>query len=296
VNLALAPADSLAQAAVSEEEYAKRQQGLIEAIAAMEAAEARQKLADQNLEAAKEKNLPLNAEMERAIRDGAGLAEESAPVAKAKSEIVAREARLRRGAPAAVVAALAPPGAPAGGVPVEGNGPAPGSKPVPQAERDKARGKGEAKKEVEILAQGGSTFDSKANLVVFEQDVVVNHPQFDLVCDKLIVFLKKQAEEEDSALDKAIATGKRVTVRKTGADGEVQIGQARKVTFEGKSGDVILEDWPQVQTDTRLIQAKSQDTIIILNQDGKMKINGPSITKLLLPEKKSVSDAAAGSP
>ena len=109
---------------------------------------------------------------------------------------------------------------------------------------------------------------------MFEQDVVVNHPQFDLVCDKLIVFLKKQAEEEDSALDKAIATGKRVTVRKTGADGEVQIGQARKVTFEGKSGDVILEDWPQVQTDTRLIQAKSQDTIIILNQDGKMKING----------------------
>ena len=77
------------------------------------------------------------------------------------------------------------------------------------------------------------------------------------------------------ALDKAIATGKRVTVRKTGADGEVQIGQARKVTFEGKSGDVILEDWPQVQTDTRLIQAKSQDTIIILNQDGKMKINCP---------------------
>ena len=117
VNLALAPADSLAQAAVTEEEYAKRQQGLIEAIAAMEAAEARQKLADQNLEAAKEKNLPLNAEMERAIRDGAGLAEESAPVAKAKSEIVAREARLRRGAPAAVVAALAPPGAPAGGAP-----------------------------------------------------------------------------------------------------------------------------------------------------------------------------------
>ena len=50
----VAPADSLAQAAVTEEEYAKRQQGLIEAIAAMEAAEARQKLADQNLEAAKE--------------------------------------------------------------------------------------------------------------------------------------------------------------------------------------------------------------------------------------------------
>lgn len=295
----LPPTSALAQAAVTKEEYAKRQQSLIEAIAAMEAAEARQKAAGEQLQETQVKNVPLNAEMERAIEEGAGLASESAPVAKAKSEIAAREARLSRGAPAAVAAALAPvpPGAPTGGIPIEGNGPAPGAKPIPQAERDKARSNGEANKEVEILAQGGSTFDSKANLVVFEQDVVVKHPQFDLVCDKLIVFLKKQSEdEEDSALDKAIATGKRVTVRKNGADGEVQIGQARKVTFEGKSGDVILEDWPQVQTDTRLIQAKSQETIIILNQDGKMKINGPSITKLLLPEKKGASDAAEGAP
>ena len=295
----LPPTSALAQAAVTKEEYAKRQQSLIEAIAAMEAAEARQKAAGEKLEETQVKNVPLNAEMERAIEAGAGLASESEPVAKAKSEIAAREARISRGAPAAVAAAFAPapPGAPTGGIPIEGNGPAPGAKPIPQAERDKARSNGGADKEVEILAQGGSTFDSKANLVVFEQDVVVKHPQFDLVCDKLIVFLKKQSEdEEDSALDKAIATGKRVTVRKNGANGEVQIGQARKVTFEGKNGDVILKDWPQVQTDTRLIQAKSQETIIILNQDGKMKINGPSTTKLLLPEKKGASDAGEAAP
>ncbi len=291
------PAEAIAQKPISKEEYAKRQQGLIEAIAAMEAEQARQLAGRDALDISKEKNRPLNEKMERALEDGAAQVGESAPIARAKSEIAARDGRLSRGSPAAVVAALAPPpGAPSGGVPIEGNGPAPGAKPIPQAEREQARKSGKPTKEVEILAQGGSTFDSKANLVVFEQDVVVNHPQFDLVCDKLIVFLKKQQENDDSSLDKAIATGKRVTVRKNGADGEVQIGQARKVTFEGKTGDVILEDWPQVQTDTRLIQAKAQDTIIILNQDGKMKINGRSITKLLLPEKKAVSDAAAGQP
>ncbi|MGI9239689.1 MAG: LptA/OstA family protein [Verrucomicrobiales bacterium] len=286
--------EGVAQQGVSKEEYEKRQQGLIEAIAAMEAEQARQLASKKALDDAKEKNRPLNAKMEQALEENQGQASESATVTKAKSEIAAREARIRKGAPAVVAAALAPPGAPSGGVPVEGNGPAPGAKPVPQAEREKSRQSGGRTKEVEILAQGGSTFDSKANLVVFEQDVIVNHPQFDLVCDKLIVFLKKQEKEDDSALDKAVATGKRVTVRKVGADGEVQIGQARKVTFEGKTGDVILEIWPQVQTDTRLIQAKSQETIIILNQDGKMKINGPSITKLLLPEKKDASGAAAG--
>ena len=124
-------------------------------------------------------------------------------------------------------------------------------------------------------------------------EVVVNHPQFDLVCDKLIVFLKSAAEDGESALDKAIATGKRVTVQKIGEDGEVQIGQSRKVTFEEASGDVVLEDWPQVQTGNTLIQAKEQGTIIVLNRNGKMKVNGPHITKLILPEKK---DAAAAAP
>jgi lipopolysaccharide transport protein LptA len=192
-----------------------------------------------------------------------------------------------------VVALLDPQNAPPGAVPVEGKGPAPGAKPVPQAEIDKARSKkGEEKKEVEIFAQGGSVFNSKANLVVFDTNVVVKHPAFDLVCDKLIVFLKSGAEEGDSALDKAIATGKKVTVQKIGEDGEVQIGQARKVTFEESNGDVVLEDWPQVQTGNTLILAKEQGTIIILNQNGKMKVNGPHITKLILPEKKEVAAPA----
>ena len=81
----LPPTSALAQAAVTKEEYAKRQQSLIEAIAAMEAAEARQKAAGEKLEETQVKNVPLNAEMERAIEAGAGLASESEPVAKAKS-------------------------------------------------------------------------------------------------------------------------------------------------------------------------------------------------------------------
>ena len=161
-------------------------------------------------------------------------------------------------------------------------------KPVPGAERKKPNAKKkEEPKEIEIEAQGGSTFNSKANLVVFEKEVKVNDPRFDLICDKLIVFLKKDAKEGESPLDKAIATGKKVVVRKVGAEGEVQIGQARKVTFEGATGDIILQDWPQVQSGFKLIQARSQGTIITLNENGKMNVEGPSYTKIIQPAKES---------
>ncbi|MFT4550729.1 MAG: lipopolysaccharide transport protein LptA [Verrucomicrobiales bacterium] len=280
----LLPGLAHAQGTISKEEYSARQKGLLAAIAAMEAEEARQLAADKVRQKAQVETAEQDAARDALLRESPRLAADSASVAKAKSEIAAREARVRKDMPASIVAMLDV-GTPAGGVPVEGNGPAPGAKPMSVAEREASREKKKGEdKEVEIFAQGGCTFNSKANLVVFERDVVVNHPQFDLVCDKLIVFLKKQAAEGESALSKAIATGKRVTVRQVNAEGEVQIGQARKVTFEGDSGNVILQDWPQVQTGNRLIQAKEQGTVIILNQDGQMKITGPSLTKLILPQ------------
>ena len=281
ITLVFSAAPAALAQGISEAEYEKRQQGLLDAIAAMEAAEAKATSSTTALEAELEKNAPNIAAREKTITESAGLAVPSPTITKAEKSIAAREARAKVGAPPEVAAMLDAP--PVTAV-VQGGGPKPGAKPVPQAELD-AEKKGQPK-EVEILAESGCTFDSKANLVVFEKDVVVNHPQFDLVCDKLIVFLKKKAAEGESAMDKAIATGKRVTIRQVDDKGEVQIGQARKVTFRGMSGDVILEDWPQVQTGTKLVQAKAQSTVIILNQNGKMKIDGPSITTLVLPNDK----------
>ena len=289
----LPAAGALAQEGITKEEYAKRQAGLLEAIAKMEAEEARQKAAAAKLEAERAKIAAPEAARQRVLDDAPKLAADSATIAKAEAANAAREARILRDASPELKAKLAASKAPGGGVPVEGNGPAPGARPIPIADRVPPKSKrGEPEpKETEIVAQGGSTFNSKANLVVFEQDVKVNDHRFDLMCDQLIVFLKKESkaagdgekEKGDSPLDKAIATGKKVIVRKVGADGEVQIGQARKVTFDGKSGDVILEDWPQVQSGFKLIQAKSQGTIITLNEDGKMKVSGPSYTKIIQP-------------
>jgi len=272
---------AFAQEAVSEEEYARRQQGLLEAIAKMEAEEVRQSAADASREAAQADNAKLVAGRQRVLDDAPRPAATDAALAQAAAGGAAREALL---------AQLDPPGAPLGGVPVEGNGPAPGAKPIPLAEREKARPKKvEEKREVEILAQGGSTFNKAANLVVFEREVTVNHPQFDLLCDQLIVFLKAEVKEGESAFDRAIATGKKVIVRKVGADGEVQIGQARKVTFDKKSGNIILEDWPQVQSGFKLIKARAQSTIITLNEDGKMNVDGPNHTTIIQPAKEATA-------
>jgi hypothetical protein len=178
VTIALTGA-SRSQETISKEEYAKRQKGLIAAIAAMEAEETRQSVADTQRKVAQGNDAALDAQMARSLEGGSKLASDSPTVAKAKTEIAARETRIRKGASAQVVAQL---DAPPGGVPIKGNGPAPGAAPISAADRDKARNKKAPKsKQVEILSQGGCTFNSKANLVVFEKDVVVKHPQFDLV-------------------------------------------------------------------------------------------------------------------
>ena len=165
---------------------------------------------------------------------------------------------------------------------------------MPITQREKTSS--EKVKQVEILAQGGSSFNKAANYIVFDDDVIVNHPQFDLRCDRLIVFLKKQVKEGESAFNQAIATGKKVIVRKAGADGEMQIGQARKVTFDKVSGDIVLEDWPQVQSGFKLVQARSQGTIITLNENGKMNVDGPSHTTIIQPDSVKPGENAEAKP
>jgi hypothetical protein len=78
-----------------------------------------------------------------------------------------------------------------------------------------------------------------------------------------------------------------VIVRKTIADGELQVARSRKATFiasdpnvEGTVDEVVLEVWPRVQRGNNLIVAKSKDTVIILRRD-EMIVNGPVRTEII---------------
>ena len=86
---------------------------------------------------------------------------------------------------------------------------------------------------------------------------------------------------EDNGVEKAIATGKMVTIEKKDAEGNVKIGKSRYALYVGKTGDITLRDWPQVQDGKNVIIATEASTYMILTQAGHLKVFGRSRTDIV---------------
>lgn len=201
------------------------------------------------------------------------------------------------------------PAPPKGGVPVEGNGPAPGGVIGEVVEPRKKKAAQETIIDAEeLIFDGSGKFGKAFQVVVFEKNVRLQHPQFLMDSDKLTAFFKEQPEPDPAAvgaagvpaedaggdkLERAIATGREVVVTKKMEDGEPQIAKARKATYFADREEVLLEIWPQVQRGNNLVMAKSKDTVIILKGE-EMIVKGPVRAKLV--GKGAMGGAAAAKP
>jgi lipopolysaccharide export system protein LptA len=162
---------------------------------------------------------------------------------------------------------------------------------------------GAAKKEkgpTEITAMA-LDFDQKAHQAIFTDDVVVDDPEFHLTCEKLTAYLKhddqKPGDEKppvkpadpppgnapgkppkrSGGLDHAIAEGSVViTQEKLEADGSTtrNVGRGRQATYDSNTGNIVLTGMPQVQQGINTCVALDDGTVMTLNREGKMKVNG----------------------
>jgi lipopolysaccharide export system protein LptA len=160
-----------------------------------------------------------------------------------------------------------------------------------------------AKGQTEITALQ-ATFDQKTREAVFIGDVVVVDPEFKLTtCDRLTVYLKKAKDEatksagdppppeslnsppKGGGIDHAIAEaspGKQVTITqdKLEADGTItkNVGHGDKVTHDANTGDIVLTGNPSVQQGINLCLATDAGTVMTLNRNGRMRVEGPHKT------------------
>lgn len=162
--------------------------------------------------------------------------------------------------------------------------------------------------------------DTKNSISVFIGNVTVRNPQFRLTTDGVFeVYMKKQPKQPkadpakagdpkagdtkkapapeinpgsaakgldnpsdpDSGVEKAIAKGKMVTIEKKDAEGNVKIGKSRHAFFDGKTEDITLSDWPQVQSGENVIIATEASTTMVLTKAGKLKVNGRARTDIV---------------
>ena len=108
----------------------------------------------------------------------------------------------------------------------------------------------------------------------------MNDPQFNLTCDKLHVILGPNRK----GLSKVIATGSVViTQEKTNDRGEVvkSIGKCGKATYDAATGDVTMEEWPQIQQGINNQVATQENTVMILNAKGRSRTIGGSRTMII---------------
>lgn len=131
-----------------------------------------------------------------------------------------------------------------------------------------------------IESESGATFENTTSTAEFEGKVRVHDPQFDLSCEKLHVILRADRK----GLAKVVAMGSVViTQQKKNENGDIiaSIGKCGKATYDAASGDVTLEDWPQIQQGINNQVATQQSTVMILNAKGKSRTIGGSRTEIV---------------
>lgn len=157
--------------------------------------------------------------------------------------------------------------------------------------------------DIVIECEGQAYFDNAEQIVVFEKDVVVKHPGFHIECEELEVFLKgnpvevlgdpKAAAKGDAGAKAAVSTGgagesvdkifargkdRLVALTKFSADRSKDVrAKCGWATYDSKTGDLILHDWPVLNQGNVSVQSTAKDTIIYVRANGDFEASGPAI-------------------
>lgn len=146
------------------------------------------------------------------------------------------------------------------------------------------------KNEVNIFA-GESEMNNNTKVLTLTQNVVIEHPEFTLECDKLLVTLAEgESQEGDSTkFKRAVATGGTVRIRRISPEGKTQVAISRMAEYNGITKDFILSGGPPyIQDGEKHVRCDAPDAQIVMTGDGKYKITGsdagaPSRHKITFP-------------
>ena len=124
-------------------------------------------------------------------------------------------------------------------------------------------------------------FDSTKSMGIFGGHVKVTDPRFNIQADKLTVHIGKG---ENQGLEKAVAEGNVAVVRDradpNGGAPTRTVGRSDTATYTSANGNVELKGTPRVQQGLNTHIGTSEDTVMIINQNGQLTTHGPSRTDI----------------
>lgn len=137
------------------------------------------------------------------------------------------------------------------------------------------------REQMEIRARESLMDNSKGELT-FIGDVELDSPDYEMKCDKLVIYLEQGAVPDGSAktggMKRAVASGGMVEIKRTVIeDGKkkTQIALGRLVDYDAIAGDVVLSGGPPyIQDGDRIVKTNSEDSKIIMRKSGLYEITG----------------------
>lgn len=139
---------------------------------------------------------------------------------------------------------------------------------------------------MEILAKE-SVMDNSKGVLLFTGNVFIDHPEFEIQCDKLEIQLaegvgmegSKAAGQSDANFKRAIASGGMVEIKRVAKDEKgrpkTQIAIARIADYNATTKDIILSGGPPyIQDGDRFVKTNSEDSKIIMRGNGLHEITG----------------------
>lgn len=145
---------------------------------------------------------------------------------------------------------------------------------------------------MEIFAKE-SVMDNESNLLIFTGNVVVNHPQYDMKCERLEItmaggnMMPTGGESGGASFSRAVASGGTVEIRSVGPEGQTRLALARRADYDAVSEIITLTGGPPyLQDGDRFIETKANDAEIIMRINGRCEIKGSDRSHIVIPVEK----------
>ncbi len=138
------------------------------------------------------------------------------------------------------------------------------------------------RKHMEILSKE-SVMDNTKGVLLFTGDVFIDHPEFEIKCDKLEIQTAEgvgmdSGGKSDANFKRAIASGGMVEIRRMVEDKgkkKTQIAIARNADYNAITKDIILSGGPPyIQDGENFVKTNSEDAKIIMRGNGLYEITG----------------------
>lgn len=139
--------------------------------------------------------------------------------------------------------------------------------------------------------------EANDEVVTFIGNVEFHHADFYLKCDHLVIHLNEGGSKPGDPFKLAVATGQRVVVERTNSKGEKETGEARKLEYDPRSGNITLIGGPPIlQMGRSVVSPLSPEARIILLKGGSHKVfdSGKSISGIPLKNAPEMSKLPPG--